>query len=91
MALRTRSATFMTLILFALTATASPAMAQTSAPRQGSDKETVVYDFPADIVRGARDSPDGGSVTGELPRPQPSLIKLRRHFVDELIVSAEDL
>lgn len=88
---KTHSAALMLLILFALAVTTSPATAQESDAAAGSNKETVVYDFPEDMVRGKRDSPDGGTVTGELPRSQPSLIKPRRHFINELITSADEL
>ena len=83
-------------ILFACTAllVATPAFAQ-APPAGGGDgvsyKSKTVYDFDDDVVEGDLVRPDGEFVDTRKAAKHSSLIKIREHFINEMLKSAEDI
>lgn len=77
----------------ALLFTAAPAMAQDSPVDKGnvSYKQKTVYDFDDDVVEGDLVRPDGEFVDIRKTAKHSSLIKIREHFIDEMLKSAEDI
>src|SRR5437868_3191542 len=73
--------------------TAAPAFAQ--APPAGGDgvsyKSKTVYDFDDDVVEGDLVRPDGEFVDTRKAAKHSSLIKIREHFINEMLKSAEDI
>jgi len=67
------------------TATAS---AQEAAPGGGS---ATSYDFEDDLVQGDLVRPDGENLMVRRRGARESLIKIREHFVPELLKSVENL
>lgn len=66
---------------------ASPALAQ------GKEAKPKVkeYDFSKDTIEGDILRPDGTDVTVLSGMKHSSLIKIRQHFIPEILKSAEDL
>ena len=68
----------------------------TAAAPQGGDpgvvyKQKTVYDFDDDIVEGDLVRPDGEFVGSRRQAKHSSLIKIRQHFIPEMLKSAEDI
>ena len=68
----------------------STATAQDPVKKEG-EKTVTEYKFPDELVKGALGGPNGSAIKGDIPRATESLIKVRTHFVPEMIMSAEDL
>jgi hypothetical protein len=66
-----------------LTAAATKGAAQPKKPR--------VIDFEDETIRGTLTKPEGDFIDSRARGRQRSLIKVRRHFVPELLKSADDL
>jgi hypothetical protein len=70
------------------------AMAQ-KAPAGGGDgvtyKQKTTYDFDDDVVEGDLVRPDGEFVDSRKAAKHSSLIKIREHFIPEMLKSAEDI
>ncbi len=64
-----------------------PAVAQ--EPKD--ERKVDVFEFPEELVKGSTGVPGGDAIVGELRGKTSSLIKVRKHFVPELIKSADDL
>ena len=54
-------------------------------------KKKTVYDFDDDIVEGDLQRPDGEYVAIKRKAKHSSLIKIREHFIPEMLKSAEDI
>ena len=54
-------------------------------------KPVKSYDFLGDDIDGQRIQPDGSTMFGLRNAPQGSLIRLRGHFIPEILKSAEKL
>jgi hypothetical protein len=54
-------------------------------------RQKTVYDFDDDIVEGALVRPDGEFVDSRRGAKHSSLIKIRQHFIDQMLKSAEDI
>ena len=54
-------------------------------------KQKTVYDFEDDVVEGDLVRPDGTYVDTRRKAKTSSLIKIREHFIPEMIKSVEDL
>lgn len=54
-------------------------------------KKKTVYDFDDDVVEGDLQRPDGELVAIKRKAKHSSLIKIREHFIPEMLKSAEDL
>lgn len=54
-------------------------------------KQETRYDFDDDLVEGELQRPDDELIEGSRRAKHSSLIKIREHFIPELLKSAEDL
>ena len=84
----------LTLVLAgALAMIAAPATAQeaaeAAAPSGGGDATT--YDFEDDLVQGDLVRPDGENLMVRRRGARESLIRIREHFINELLKSVENL
>ena len=80
------------LSVFAILATlfvTVPAMAQDGAAPAPADATT--YDFEDDLVTGDLVRPDGELLRVRRGGRRDSLIKIREHFIPEMLKSVEDL
>jgi hypothetical protein len=69
---------------------AAPASAQEApAPAGGGDATT--YDFEDDLVQGDLVRPDGENLMVRRRGARESLIRIREHFINELLKSVENL
>ncbi|MBK8481748.1 MAG: hypothetical protein IPL40_11305 [Proteobacteria bacterium] len=65
-----------------------------AAPPPSGDvkyKQETRYDFDDDLVEGELQRPDDELIEGSRRAKHSSLIKIREHFIPELLKSAEDL
>jgi hypothetical protein len=69
------------------------AFAQQQQPAQGGGgvAQTTTYDFEDDIVQGDLVRPDGEMALARRRGRQSSLIRVREHFVPEMLKSVENL
>jgi hypothetical protein len=84
----------LTLVLVgALALAAAPAVAQDApAPAAGGGGgDTTTYDFEDDLVQGDLVRPDGENLMVRRRGARESLIKIREHFINELLKSVENL
>ncbi len=87
------------LFLFAMlvggpVAVATPAFAADPAPAAGGEAaggSTTSYNFDDDLVQGDLVRPDGENLMVRRRGARESLIKIREHFVPELLKSVENL
>jgi hypothetical protein len=77
------------IIAGALAMVALPAAAQDAAPAGGGDATT--YDFEDDLVQGDLVRPDGENLMVRRRGARESLIRIREHFINELLKSVENL
>ena len=76
----------------ALAITAVPAAAQDgAAPAGGGGGDTTTYDFEDDLVQGDLVRPDGENLMVRRRGARESLIRIREHFINELLKSVENL
>jgi len=75
---------FAVLILGLVAVTASPVLAQGAA-------DSTTYDFEDDLVQGDLVRPDGENLIVRRKGAHQSLIRIREHFVPEMLKSVEDL
>lgn len=77
-------------MMAALLGVVSPAFAQEGgAPAGGGD--TTTYDFEDDLVQGDLVRPDGENLMVRRRGARESLIRVREHFISELLKSVENL
>jgi hypothetical protein len=84
----------LTLVLVgALAMIAAPAAAQDApAPAAGGGGgDATTYDFEDDLVQGDLVRPDGENLMARRRGARESLIKIREHFINELLKSVENL
>lgn len=74
-------------ILFGLLFVATPAMAQDA----GGEAGTTTYDFEDDLVTGDLVRPDGEMLNVRRRGSRSSLIRIREHFIPEMLKSVENL
>ena len=80
-----------TLIVVAtLAGVALPVSAQDAAPPAGGGDATS-YDFEDDLVQGDLVRPDGENLMVRRRGARESLIRIREHFINELLKSVENL
>lgn len=77
-------------IMFAVLGLASTAYAQKKNDAAASSK-VKVYDFSGDTIEGDLVKPEGSTVDARDFAKHSSLIRIRTHFIPEIIKSAEDL
>ena len=80
-------------IVGALTLVAIPALAQ-DAPAGGGGTgggNTTTYDFDDDLVTGDLVRPDGELLNVRRRGSRSSLIRIREHFIPEMLKSVENL
>ena len=71
---------------------ASTALAQEKKPAENAaTPKTKVYDFSGDTIEGDLIKPEGSTVDARDFAKHSSLIRIRTHFIPEIIKSAEDL
>jgi len=56
-----------------------------------TDSDVTEYRFDDDIVEGDLLQPDGAIIPVRKPDDAPSLVKVRRHFVPEMLKSVENI
>ncbi|MBN1655519.1 MAG: hypothetical protein JXA30_17260 [Deltaproteobacteria bacterium] len=56
-----------------------------------AQEDTTTYDFEDDLVQGDLVRPDGENLLVRRRGARESLIKIREHFIPELLKSVEDL
>ena len=61
------------------------------AQAKGKDDSATVYDFEDDLVQGDLVRPDGENLVVRRRGMRESLIKIREHFIPELLKSVENL
>lgn len=86
-------ATFALGLVVAL-AQGAPALAQNApapAPAARGGGESTSYDFEDDLVQGDLVRPDGENLLVRRRGARESLIRVREHFVNELLKSVENL
>ena len=65
--------------------------ASASAQEEGGGGAATTYDFEDDLVQGDLVRPDGENLMVRRRGARESLIKIREHFVPELLKSVENL
>lgn len=55
------------------------------------DSGTTTYDFEDDLVTGDLVRPDGDGIFGKVAGKRTTLIRIREHFIPEMLKSVEDL
>jgi hypothetical protein len=83
--------TVATLCLVSTPALAAPARDSDSSARSGSSGGSTVYDFEDDNVDGETLSPTGANISSRGRTKHESMIKIRPHFIPELIKMANDI
>jgi hypothetical protein len=78
------------LLLLAGVAAAQPKKGDKPADNAGSGK-VKVYDFSGDTIEGDLIKPEGLDVNARDFAKHTSLIRIRQHFINEILKSAEDL
>ena len=74
-------------VVAALSAVTVPAAAQAAQ----NDDNTTSYDFEDDLVQGDLVRPDGENLMVRRRGARESLIRIREHFIPELLKSVENL
>jgi hypothetical protein len=77
------------MLMVSITATAQDQPA--AAPAGGGGGQTTTYNFDDDIVQGDLVRPDGEMALARRRGRQSSLIRVREHFVPEMLKSVENL
>ncbi len=73
-----------TVVIVIASSMALPVVAQ-------EDANVTAYDFRDELVPGDRARPDGEVLQARLRSSRPSLIRIRQHFVPEMLKSVEDI
>ncbi|MCB9555096.1 MAG: adventurous gliding motility protein CglF [Deltaproteobacteria bacterium] len=60
-------------------------------PPKVTYKKKTIYDFDDDLVEGELQRPDGEYIDTRRKAKHSSLIKIREHFIPEMLKSAEDI
>ena len=89
--MRTFFFAFATVALVAPTASAAPGGDADSAARSGTSGGATVYDFEDDNVDGEVHSPTGANINSRGRSKHASMIKIRPHFIPELVKMADDV
>jgi hypothetical protein len=76
------------LLLAALIASATASIAPVAMAQEG---ETTTYDFEDDLVQGDLVRPDGELLNVRRRGRRASLIRVREHFIPEMLKSVENL
>lgn len=76
------------LLLAALFASATATVAPVAMAQEG---ETTTYDFEDDLVQGDLVRPDGELLNVRRRGRRASLIRVREHFIPEMLKSVENL
>ncbi len=62
-----------------------------SGMAMAQDDNTTTYDFEDDLVTGDLVRPDGDGIFGKVAGKRTTLIRIREHFIPEMLKSVEDL
>ena len=89
--MRTFLVTFAAVALSAPLAYAAPAQGADAAARSGTSGGATVYDFEDDNVDGEVLSPTGANINSRGRSKHASMIKIRPHFIAELVKMANDV
>lgn len=80
------------IVLFALFFIAAPAVfAEDEGSGTGGISQVTEYDFEDDLVTGDLVRPDGELVGARRKSKVSSLIRVRKHFIPEILKSVENL
>jgi hypothetical protein len=77
--------------VIAVPAAAQEAPAPAPAAGGGGGGDTTTYDFEDDLVQGDLVRPDGENLMVRRRGARESLIRIREHFINELLKSVENL
>ncbi len=83
--------TVLTLLVAGLVGVAAPAFAEGAKGAAAGGGGATSYDFEDDLVQGDLVRPDGENLMVRRRGARESLIKIREHFVPELLKSVENL
>ena len=75
-------------VLFGMLFVTAPVLAQDAA---GGGGDTTTYDFEDDLVTGDLVRPDGEMLNVRRRGSRSSLIRIREHFIPEMLKSVENL
>ncbi|HEY5925622.1 MAG TPA: hypothetical protein VIV11_28245 [Kofleriaceae bacterium] len=78
-------------IVFAVLGLSGVAHAQNKGAPPAGGAKVKVYDFSGDTIEGDLIKPEGSTVDARDFAKHSSLINIRKHFIPEIIKSAEDL
>jgi hypothetical protein len=78
-------------IVFAVLGLSGVAYAQGKGAAPAGGGKVKVYDFSGDTIEGDLIKPEGSTVDARDFAKHSSLIRIRTHFIPEIIKSAEDL
>jgi hypothetical protein len=78
-------------IMFAVLGLSGVAYAQKKGEAPAGNAKVKVYDFSGDTIEGDLIKPEGSTVDARDFAKHSSLIRIRTHFIPEIIKSAEDL
>lgn len=79
------------LMLTGFVAAVSPVSSASAQDAEGGGGSATTYDFEDDLVQGDLVRPDGENLMVRRRGARESLIKIREHFVPELLKSVENL
>ena len=79
------------IVLVALVGLVGIASADDKKKDAGGGGKVKVYDFSGDTIEGDLVKPEGSTVDARDFAKHSSLIRIRTHFIPEIIKSAEDL
>lgn len=77
--------------LFALVLVLSASIAAPVSAQDAGGDQTTTYDFEDDLVTGDLVRPDGELLAARRRGRRASLIRIREHFIPEMLKSVEDL
>ncbi len=69
----------------------APSSAEAQDPAAGGGGDATTYDFEDDLVSGDLVRPDGEMLSVRRRGRRQSLIRIREHFIPEMLKSVEDL
>jgi hypothetical protein len=87
--MRKLSSALVLVLFMAGVAAAQPKAADKASPPASG--KTKVYDFTGDTIEGDLVKPEGSTLDARDFAKHSSLIRIRQHFIPEIIKSAEDL
>ncbi len=79
------------ILFYAAVLLALPSVAFAQDANSGGSGDSTTYDFEDDVVSGDLVRPDGEMLNVRRRGQRASLIRIREHFIPEMLKSVEDL